>query len=135
MDTTHGLAKYLYQPSDNSAVLVKVLRDLGAVPFCKTNVPQTLCGFSSHNPIFGETLNPINQLLGPGGSSSGTGCLVGASGSFFGLGSDFGGSGRIPAHFNGISSIKPTGGRLSKKGCSELFLPGVVGSKFALTSN
>lgn len=42
MDTTHGFVKRLYKPAKESSVIVKILQDLGAVPFCKTNVPQTL---------------------------------------------------------------------------------------------
>jgi fatty acid amide hydrolase len=88
MDSTLGYAKNLYKPATDSAVLVKALKDLGAVPFCKTNVPQTLVSFASDNPIFGKTLNCNNPKMAPGGSSSGTGCLVGAGGAPFGTGTD-----------------------------------------------
>lgn len=88
MDTTHGFAKRLYKPASESAVIVKILQDLGAVPFCKTNIPQTLFTFGSDNPVFGTTTNCHNNKLSPGGSSSGTGALVGAGGAPFGTGSD-----------------------------------------------
>jgi Asp-tRNA(Asn)/Glu-tRNA(Gln) amidotransferase A subunit family amidase len=49
MDTTHGYAKRLYNPAPDSAVVVKILQDLGAVPFCKTNVPQTLFTYAEYS--------------------------------------------------------------------------------------
>lgn len=73
MDSTLGYAKNLYKPATKSAILVQILMDLGAVPICKTNIPQTLVSFASDNPIFGETVNCLNKKLAPGGSSSGTG--------------------------------------------------------------
>ncbi|CAG7828245.1 unnamed protein product, partial [Allacma fusca] len=85
----------------------------------------------SHNPIFGNTKNCRNPELSPAGSSSGSASLIGAGGSLFGTGSDFGGSLRAPAHFCGISSIKPTIGRLSDKGLQtcvpSIGLPSVPG--------
>ncbi|CAG7837851.1 unnamed protein product [Allacma fusca] len=73
---------------------------------------MTLLNYASDNPVFGITTSCHNQKLGPGGSSSGTGALVGSLGAMFGTGTDIGGSLRIPAHFNGVASLKPTGGRL-----------------------
>lgn len=60
------------------------------------------------NPIFGETKNCLNSDLGPGGSSGGEGSLIGSGGSVFGIGTDAAGSVRIPAHFCGIASLKPS---------------------------
>lgn len=68
--------------------------------------------YGSDNPVFGLTRNATNPKLSPGGSSSGTGSLVGANGAMFGTGTDIGGSLRIPAHFNGVAAIKPSSGRL-----------------------
>ncbi|ODN04811.1 Fatty acid amide hydrolase 1 [Orchesella cincta] len=73
-------------------------------------------GWGSSNPIFGETKNSLNPALAPGGSSSGEGSLIASGGSLFGIGTDAAGSVRIPAHFNGISSLKPTRMRLSPTG-------------------
>lgn len=78
MSTTLGFAKNLYKPVRESAVLVKILLNLGAIPFVKTNVPQSLFSNGSDNPIFGTTLNCLNVNLAPGGSSSGSACLVAA---------------------------------------------------------
>ena len=128
MDTTLGYSQNVYRPANRTATIVEVLMDLGAVPYCKTNVPQTLMSFGSDNPVFGTTLNPLNKLLSPGGSSSGSACLVGARGVPFATGTDAAGSGRIPAHFNGISSIMPTSRRLSSHGLA-LAIPGFIGGK------
>ena len=121
MDSTLGCSRYLYKPAAESAVVVKVLQDAGAIPFCKTNLPQTTFSAGSENPIFGLTLNPLNKKLTPGGSSSGTGCLVAAGGAPFGIGSDIGGSIRKPASFCGISGFKPTISRNSTKGVRGCF--------------
>lgn len=64
------------------------------------------------NPIYGKTVNPLNVELGPGGSSGGEAALIRSGGSIFGLGTDVGGSCRIPAHMCGIAGFKPTRLRL-----------------------
>lgn len=89
------------------------LLSLGAVLFCKTSLPQTLLFGETKNNIIGQTLNPHNQNLSCGGSSGGEGALQALRGSTLGLGTDIGGSVRIPAAFNGIFSLKPTPERLS----------------------
>lgn len=73
------------------------------------------CFISSYdcsNPIYGQTLNPHNTKKTPGGSSGGEGALIGGGGSILGIGSDIGGSIRIPSSFCGICGFKPTSGRL-----------------------
>ncbi|CAG7819687.1 unnamed protein product, partial [Allacma fusca] len=131
MDSTLGYSKLLYHAARNSAVIVKTFEDLGAVPFCKTNVPQTLASIGSDNPIFGETLNPLNTHLAPGGSTSGTACMVAAGALKVGLATDIGGSARIPAHFTGVTGIAFTQGRLSTKGIVKA-VPNIVGLKGTL---
>ena len=86
---------------------------LGAVLYCKTSLPQTLLIGETKNNIIGQTLNPHNQNLSCGGSSGGEGALQALRGSTLGVGTDIGGSVRIPAAFNGIFSIKPTPERVS----------------------
>ncbi len=76
MDTTLGLGKNLNKPASSNSVFVQSLLDLGAIIFCKTNIPQTLFRYSSDNPIYGETLNPRNVKLTPGGSSCGSASLL-----------------------------------------------------------
>ena len=92
------------------------MRQLGAVPFCLTNLPQTMKSYACSNPIFGTTTHPLDKTRTPGGSSGGEACLIAMGGSILGLGSDIGGSLRIPAHFCGISALKPTHGRIVVRG-------------------
>ncbi|ODM93474.1 Fatty acid amide hydrolase 1 [Orchesella cincta] len=126
MDSSIGLAKYLYQPVAKDSAIVQCYKDLGAVPFCKTNVPQTLLSFGCQNPVFGVTKNNLNPDLTPGGSSGGESSLIGAGGSRLGLGSDIGGSVRIPAHFCGVAGFKGTSQRISGVGFRGS-LPNVIG--------
>lgn len=70
--------------------------------------------FSSYtcsNPLFGTTVNPLNGQHCPGGSSGGEGAVLGAGASIIGLGTDVGGSVRVPAAFCGVCALKPTLGR------------------------
>lgn len=84
------------------------LLSLGAVLCCKTGLPQTLLFGETKNNIISETLNPHNQNLSCGGSSGGKDALQALGASVLGVGTDIGGSVRIPAAFNGIFSLKPT---------------------------
>ncbi|KID87241.1 general amidase [Metarhizium guizhouense ARSEF 977] len=93
--------------------VVSELLSLGAVLYCKTSVPQTLLFGETKNNIIGQTLNPRNRNLSCGGSSGGEGALQALRGSTLGVGTDIGGSVRIPAAFNGIFSLKPTPERVS----------------------
>lgn len=93
--------------------IVTELLSLGAVLYCKTSLPQTLLFGETKNNIIGETLNPNNQNTSCGGSSGGEAALMALGGSSVGVGTDIGGSLRIPAGFCGIYSIKPTSNRLS----------------------
>lgn len=85
---------------------------IGAVIYVKTTVPQSLLVGETINNITGRTLNPYNRLLACGGSSGGEGALIGIHGSPLGVGTDVGGSVRIPAAFNNIWTLKPSHGRL-----------------------
>ncbi|NXF47148.1 FAAH1 hydrolase, partial [Oceanites oceanicus] len=124
-DSTLGFIKNLNKPAAEDSVVVQVLRRQGAIPFVKTNVPQSLISYDCKNLIFGQTFNPLLYTRSPGGSSGGEGALVGGGGSILGFGTDVGGSLRFPAAFCGICSLKPTGNRLSKKG----IISGVLGQK------
>ena len=103
-------------PSAQDATLVARLRAAGAIPLARTNLPDLLFAFESDNLIYGRTNNPYDLSRTAGGSSGGEAALIAACGSPFGLGSDAAGSVRLPAHYCGISSIKPTSGRLSRAG-------------------
>ncbi|XP_067950847.1 fatty-acid amide hydrolase 1-like [Watersipora subatra] len=100
--------------SDNPRV--KVLKDFGAIPFIRTNVPQALLSYSCENPIYGRTVNPWNTSRDCGGSSGGEAAAIACGASVLGIGSDIGGSLRIPSAWTGITALKPTAGRLSAMG-------------------
>nr|XP_039261263.1 fatty-acid amide hydrolase 1-like isoform X3 [Styela clava] len=122
--STVGISKFLDNIATEDCVLVKVLKHCGAVPFAKTNLPQMMLSFEASNPIYGETSHPLNPKFGPGGSSSGEGCIIAAGGSVLGFGTDTGGSIRIPGHICGICSFKPTMNRLSQSGIIAGFADG-----------
>jgi amidase len=114
---TAGTMGYQNAPrSTRDATLVARLRAAGAIPIARTNLPDLLFAFESDNLFHGRTNNPYDLSKTCGGSSGGEAALIAACGSPFGLGSDAAGSVRLPAHFCGIASIKPTSGRLPRTG-------------------
>nr|XP_013798998.1 PREDICTED: vitamin D3 hydroxylase-associated protein-like [Apteryx mantelli mantelli] len=116
--STCGLVQFLNTPVQEDSVLVKVLKRQGAIPFALTNVSQSLFSYDCSNAIFGQTLNPFNHKKSPGGSSGGEGALIAGGGSILGIGSDIGGSIRLPSSFCGLCGLKPTSERLSLSGAS-----------------
>jgi len=102
--------------SQHDAVAVAALKTAGGIVLGKTNVPQLLLVQESDNVIYGTTKNPWNLGRSPGGSSGGEGAAIATGQSPLGLGSDIGGSIRIPAHFCGIAGLKPTVDRWSTRG-------------------
>ncbi|KAL8178747.1 UNVERIFIED_CONTAM: hypothetical protein K2H54_056063, partial [Gekko kuhli] len=115
-DSTLGLVKRLQKPVTADAVVIQVLKHQGAIPFVKTNVCQSLMNYDCSNLIFGQTVHPVDHTKTPGGSSGGEGALIKSGGSILGIGTDIGGSIRIPAAFCGICGFKTTGNRISKRG-------------------
>jgi amidase len=115
-DASIGLAALCFKPAADNSVLVDCLQNGGAVLYCKTNIPQTLMALDSHNNVFGRTINPFNTAITPGGSSGGEGALLGMRGSILGVGTDVGGSIRIPAMCNGTFGIKPSWERIPYAG-------------------
>lgn len=111
-DSTIGMIKMAFRPKTRTAPVVEILRAAGGIPFVKTNVPQTLMTFECRNPVWGETSNPHKPGFSPGGSSGGEAALIGKGGSPLGIGSDIGGSLRIPAHYSGVCAIKPSFNRI-----------------------
>lgn len=114
------------------AVVVARLRAAGAIVLGTTNVAEMLMAYESENPLHGRTLNPWDPSRTPGGSSGGEAAAIAAGCSAAGIGSDGGGSIRVPAHFTGICGLKPTPGRIPTTGhqpaCLGPFsLIGVVG--------
>ena len=105
------------------AVVVARLRAAGALILGTTNCPEFLMAYETANLLHGRTLNPWDLERTPGGSSGGESSAIAAGMSAAGLGSDSGGSVRLPAHFTGICSLKPTPGRIPGNG----HLPPCVG--------
>ncbi len=106
---------YTYQFNEDG-YFVKIMREKGAVIFVKTNVPQNMLAVESTNNLWGASKNPWNETRTCGGSSGGEGGLIGGFCSPIGIGTDIGGSIRIPAVFCGIYGFKPTATRLSRMG-------------------
>jgi amidase len=98
------------------STLVARLREAGAIPIARTNLPDLLFAFESDNLVYGATNNPYDTARTSGGSSGGEAALIASCGSPLGLGSDAAGSVRLPAAFCGIAAIKPTSGRLPRTG-------------------
>jgi amidase len=100
----------------NSAVVGRLLSDAGAVLLGATNVPVALADWQSYNPIYGQTNNPWDVKRSPGGSSGGSAAGLAAGLGYLSVGSDIGGSIRVPAHFCGLFGHKPTLDLVSMQG-------------------
>ena len=105
------------------AEVVRRLRAAGALILGTTNCPEFLMAYETDNLLHGQTRNPWDLERSPGGSSGGESAAIAAGMSAAGLGSDSGGSVRVPAHFTGTCSLKPTPGRVPGRG----HLPPCVG--------
>ena len=116
LPTTWGLPPFRdFRPTED-AVLVARLKAAGAVILGKTNVPPALADWQSTNPIYGRTVNPHDPTRTPGGSSGGGAAALAAGMVPLELGSDIGGSIRVPAHFCGVFGHKPSFGLLPSRG-------------------
>ncbi|KAM7202218.1 acetamidase [Rhypophila sp. PSN 637] len=104
--------------STQDALVVQILERAGAVIHARTTEPQSMMQLECASNLYGTTLNPYNPNLSSGGSSGGEGALVAMGGSSIGLGSDVGGSIRVPAAACGIFGLKPTGFRVPCTGWS-----------------
>lgn len=94
------------------AVLVRRLKQAGAIILGNTNVPEMLMAYETNNPLYGRTNSAWDISRTPGGSSGGEAAAISAGLCAAGIGSDGGGSIRVPAHFSGICGLKPTPGRI-----------------------
>jgi amidase len=111
----------------NSDVVNHLLEDAGAVLLGATNVPLQLADWQSYNAIYGQTNNPWDVKRTPGGSSGGSAAALAAGLGYLSVGSDIGGSLRVPAHFCGIFSHKPTLDLVSLQGHIPGGAPGLLG--------
>jgi amidase len=98
------------------APAVAALKAAGAIVFGKTNLPRWSGDLQSYNEIFGTTNNPWDHTCGPGGSSGGAAAAVACGLTSFELGTDIGGSVRIPSHFCGVFGLKPSYGVIPQRG-------------------
>ena len=102
--------------AEQDAPLVSRLREAGAIIMGNTNAPELLMAWETDNLLYGRTNNPWDLSRTPGGSSGGEAAAIAAGCSAGGVGSDGGGSIRVPAHFSGICGLKPTPGRIPATG-------------------
>jgi amidase len=121
-DSTIGYCSYANKPATADSTLVRLLVEAGAIVYVKSNVPITLMMGESVNNVFGRTLNPCNRELTTGGSSGGEAALVTFCASFLGVGTDIGGSLRIPSSFTGLYGLRPSHGRVSYQYVQNTFL-------------
>ena len=130
--TTYAtLGRRTFVPERDSTVAAR-LRGAGAILLGKTNTPEFTLAGESDNLVYGRTNNPYGLDRTPGGSSGGAGAIVAAGGSAFDIGSDTGGSIRLPSHFSGIAGIKPNSGRVPRTGHA---VPYGMGATDAYTQN
>ncbi len=116
--TTWGFAERQEHRAECDALAVHRIETAGAVVFGKTNVPVALGDWQTYNPVYGTTANPWDPARTPGGSSGGGAAAVAAGFSGLEIGTDIGGSIRVPAHFCGIFGHKPTWGLCPMRGYS-----------------
>ena len=114
--TTSGSRVRAQHIPDEDADAVARLKAAGAIVLGKTNVPEMAIPYECDNPVFGRANNPHNPQMTPGGSSGGEAAAITACLSPAGVGSDLSGSIRVPAHFCGITGLKPTVGRVPMEG-------------------
>jgi amidase len=118
LPTTYGIPAYAQNIAARSALAVQRLEAAGAVVFGKTNVPYALLDWQSFNAIYGVTNNPWDVGKTPGGSSGGAAAALAAGLTALEIGSDIGGSIRVPAHMSGLFGHKPSWGLLPMSGHS-----------------
>nr|WP_294544972.1 amidase [uncultured Rhodopila sp.] len=116
LPTTRGHADLKSRRIGVTTITVRRLEAAGAVVFGKTNVPVDLADWQSYNPVYGTTSNPWNAAHTPGGSSGGSAAALAAGLTGLEIGSDIGGSIRVPAHFCGVYGHKPTFGLVPNYG-------------------
>jgi len=112
--TTYGSRIFADHVPDDSDHVVQRLEASGGLVFAKSNTPEFGCGGVTFNDVFGQTRNPWNPEYTPGGSSGGSAAALASGQAWLALGSDFGGSLRIPASFCGVVGLRPTPGSIPR---------------------
>lgn len=130
--TTHATLGCRDQVPRSDGTVVARMKQAGAILLGKTNLPELALAAETDNLVYGRTNNPYLLERNPGGSSGGEAAIIAAGGSALGLGSDAGGSIRLPAHYCGIAGLKPTGGRVPLTGHSPESRGGGGGSSFIM---
>ena len=102
---------------ERDATVQRRLREAGAIIIAKTNVPEYTWSYETENAVSGRTLHPADPARTPGGSSGGEAAVLGADASIVGIGTDGGGSIRVPCHYCGIVGLRPTAGLVPETGC------------------
>ncbi|MQC19357.1 MAG: amidase, partial [Chloroflexi bacterium] len=120
--TTGGTGSYRARVPARDATTVRLLREAGGVMTGKTNTHELALGGTTNNAHYGPTRNPWNTDRVPGGSSGGSGAAVAAGQAIAAMGTDTGGSIRIPAAFCGVTGHKPSHGLVSRAGVLPLSL-------------
>ena len=110
--STNGLTFLAESMPPRNTPLVDRMLHAGAIPIGRTNMPEMGMRLDTDNPLRGRTFNPWNKAVTPGGSSGGEGAAIATGMSPFGIGNDIGGSLRNPAYCCGITSLKPSIGRI-----------------------
>jgi len=113
---TLGIVARRNHRASRDATIVKGLKSAGAIILGQTNVPQLLLSHETRNPLYGATVNVWSHAHAPGGSSGGEASAIAAGFTPLGVGSDIGGSIRVPAGWSGITGIKPTLDRWPTRG-------------------
>ncbi|MBM3944664.1 MAG: amidase [SAR202 cluster bacterium] len=124
VSTGGTLGRRGYVPKTDATVVAR-LRAAGGILIGKTNLPEASLAFESDNLVYGRAKNPFDLERTPGGSSGGEAAAVSSGCAALGIGSDNGGSVRVPSHFCGSAGLKPTGGRVPRTGHWPTF-PGVL---------
>ncbi|KAG2743155.1 amidase signature enzyme [Suillus brevipes Sb2] len=115
-DTTIGYSSNVNHPASSSSAIVRLLHDAGAITHVKTTVPPGLFAMETSSDLFGRTSNPYNEKHSSGASTGGGGALLAYRGSVIEIGTDLGGSTRLPAHFCGVYAMRSSIGRFPCQG-------------------
>ena len=120
MPTSFGSKLFSQYMAKKDATVIAKLRDAGAIIIAKTTLPDWATSWFGYSSRSGETKNPYDLDRDPGGSSSGTGAAIAAGFATVGLGTDCGGSVRLPSSFCNLVGVRATPGMMSRQGCNPL---------------